>query len=70
MERTFNKPCPSMKCNCTTTKEFERIIKFLKAKNSYGYDEMSTKILKTSGPFISYPMNYICNEMLFWGCIP
>jgi hypothetical protein len=37
---------PSMECKCTTTKETEQIIKSLKIKNSSGYDEISTKILK------------------------
>jgi hypothetical protein len=49
-----------------TTKEIERIIKSLKTKNSYGYNEISTKILKISGPFISSPINK--NAVL--GCIP
>ena len=31
-----------------------------------GYDGISTKILKLSCPFISSPINYICNKMLFW----
>ena len=69
MEQPFNKPYSSMECKCTT-KEIERIIKSLKAKNSYGYDEISTKILKINGPFISSPINYICNKMLFWGVFP
>jgi len=59
-----------MECKCTTTKEIEQIIKCFKAKNSYGYDELSTKILKINGPFISSPINYICNKMLFWGVFP
>jgi len=42
----------------------------VKAKNSYGYDEISTKILKINSPFISSPINYICNKMLFWGAFP
>ena len=42
-------------------------IKSPKTKNSYEYDEISTKILKISCPFISSPINYICNKMLFWG---
>jgi hypothetical protein len=69
MEQAFNKPYPSIECNCTTTKEIEQItcIKSLKAENSYGYDKISTKILKISGPFISSPVNYICNKMLFFG---
>jgi hypothetical protein len=68
MEQAFNKPYPSMESKCATTKQTEQIIKALKTKNSYGY-EISTKILKISCPFISSPVNYICNEMLFLGCI-
>ena len=70
MEQAFNKPYPSMECKCTTTKEIEWIIKSLKAKTSYGYDEISTKILKISVSFISSPINYICNKMLFRGVFP
>jgi len=70
MEQAFNKPYPNMECKCTTTKEIERIIKYFKTKNSYGYNEISTKILNISCPFISYPINYICNKMLFWGVFP
>jgi len=65
MEQAFTNPCPSMKWKCTTTEEIERIIKSLKTKNSYGY-EISTKILKVSCPFISSPINYISNKILFW----
>jgi len=68
MEQAFTKPYPSTECKCTTTKEVERIIKSLKRKkNSCGYDQISTKILKISCPFISSPINYICNKMIFWG---
>ena len=28
------------------------------------------KILKLSSSFISSPINYICNKMLFWGVFP
>jgi len=57
MEQAFNKPYPSMECKCTKTKEIERIIKSLKTQNSYGYDEISTKILKINCPFISSPIH-------------
>ena len=70
MEQAFNIPYPSMECKCTTMKEIEHIIKSLKTKNSCGYDEISTKILKISCPFISSPVNYICNKMLIWGVFP
>ena len=53
--------------NLITTREVEQITKSLKTKSSYGYDEMSTKIIKISGPFISSPLSYICNKMLFGG---
>jgi hypothetical protein len=69
IEQAFNRLYPSMECKYTT-KEIERIIKSLKANNSYGYDEISTKILKISCPFLSSPINYICNKMLFWGLFP
>jgi len=70
MEQAFNKPYPNMECNCTTVKEIEQIIKSLKSKNSHGYDEISTKILKISCPFIRSPVNFICNKMLFGGVFP
>jgi hypothetical protein len=70
MEQAFNKPYPIMECKCTTTKEIEHIIKSLKTKYSYGYNEISTKILKISRPFISSPLNYICNKILFWFVFP
>ena len=70
MEKAYNKPYPIMEYKCTTTKEIEQIILSLQTKNSYGYDEMSTKILNISCPFISSPINYICNKMLFWGIFP
>jgi hypothetical protein len=44
MEQTFNILYPSMEWNCTTTYEIGQIIKSLKTKNSYGYDEISRKI--------------------------
>jgi len=43
-----------------STQEKENIIKSLNRKNSLGYDEISTLLLKCSVAFISYPINYIC----------
>jgi len=70
MEQAFNKPYPSMECKCTTMKEIEQIIKSLKTKKFIWYDRLPTKILKISCPFISSPLNYICNKMLFWDVFP
>jgi len=67
MVHAFTKPYPSMECKYTTAKEIDWIIKSLKTKNSYGYNETSTKILKISCSFISSPINYICKKMLFFG---
>jgi hypothetical protein len=55
MEESFG-----MECKCTMMKEIEQIIKSLKTKNSCGYDEISTKVLKKSSPIVSSPLNYIC----------
>jgi hypothetical protein len=52
------------------TKETENIIKSLKSKNSRGYDEISVKILKVSSPFITAPLNYICNRSILSGSFP
>jgi Notch-like protein len=48
----------------------KQIIKSLKTNNSYGYYEISSKILKISSAFITSPLNYICNKILFWGVLP
>jgi hypothetical protein len=69
MEQAFNKPYHSMECKCTM-KETEPIIKSRKTKNSYGYNKISPKVLKISCPFISSPLNYICNKILFWSKFP
>ena len=43
-------------------KEIEKIISSLQSENSYGYDDISMKILKINAPFISCALNYICNK--------
>ena len=50
-----------------STSEIEKIIKELKSKKSCGYDEITTKILKISSPFIVSPLTYMCNRMLSTG---
>jgi hypothetical protein len=63
MKKVFKTPCPKINCKNTNTKEIENIIKSLKSKNSFGYDEIFTKSLKISSPFITSPLNYRCNKM-------
>jgi Notch-like protein len=59
-----------MKIKSLSTEEVENIIKSLKLKNSSGYDDISTKILKLSSLFISSTLNYICNKSIAQGIFP
>ena len=52
------------------TKEITSIIKSLQTKNSHGYDEISTKLLKISATYICSPLTYICNKSILSGIIP
>ena len=52
----FNNPFPK-----STTQETENIIKSLKRKNTYRYDEVPTNLLKISSIYINSPLNHICN---------
>ena len=42
-----------------STKEITSIIKSLQTKNSHGYDEISTKLLKISATYIYSPLTYL-----------
>ena len=54
----------------TSPKEIENIIRSLKTKESHGYDEITTRILKISAPFISFPLTYIFNKAMIAGIFP
>jgi len=49
--------------------ETGKIIHSLKCKDSYGYDEISSRILKISAPCAS-PLTYIFNKILSTGIFP
>jgi len=66
----FYKPFPSTKFKNTSPKEIKKIINSLKIKESSGYDEVCTKILKISAPFIGSPLSYICNKSMLSGTFP
>jgi hypothetical protein len=53
-----------------STKEVTSIIKTLKTKHSYGYDEISTKILKLSANYICSPLTHILNKSILSGIFP
>ena len=52
----FNKQIPAINLKMVTSKEIENVVKSLKPKGSHGYDEIPTKILKLSGPYILSPL--------------
>ena len=53
-----------------STREICSIIKSIKSKNTYGYDEISTKILKISSNYITSPLTHICNKIILSGSFP
>ena len=57
----FNSPFTNTKYKCTSTKEIKKFMKLLKQKIHMG---MTIKILKISSPFMSLPLNHICNKSL------
>ena len=67
---SFHQPFPKMNWQYASTHEVEKIIKSLKSKNTSGYDEISTQILKLSVPYIICPLTYICNAILNSGIFP
>ena len=46
MMKISGKPFPKIRLTNTTTNEIEKIINSIQCKNLYGYDEVSTQILK------------------------
>jgi len=53
-----------------STKKITSIIKAPKTKNSYGFDEISNKLLKISATYICSPLTYICNKSILSGIFP
>jgi len=66
----FQQPLSPIELEPVTEKGIYEIIKSLKWKASYGYDEVWLWIVKLSVPFISSPLIYICNKMLSTGTFP
>jgi hypothetical protein len=63
-------PIPNNNWQYTSTIEIKKIIISLRTKKSYGYDEVSIRILKLSAQFIISPLTYICNKSLNSGVFP
>jgi hypothetical protein len=51
-------------------KEIDNDAKSLKAKESHGYDEIPTKVIKQNISYISSPLAHICNLILSSGTFP
>jgi Notch-like protein len=64
LSKISHNPFLNIKFNNTSTKEIERTIKSKRVKNSHGYDGITTKMLKVGAPYISTPLNYICNKSI------
>ena len=63
----FNKPFPQFSMTPVNAKEIKDIIRTLKWKSSYGYDEIPLKIFKISAPYIIFPLIYLCNKSMTTG---
>jgi hypothetical protein len=56
LHQNFRQSFSTIRLRNTTTFETEKIINSLKCKNSYGYDEISSRILKFSTPYVLSPL--------------
>jgi len=70
LKKNFKQTFSSIRLNNTTTHEVDKIIHSLKCKDSYGYDEISTRLLKNSAPYILSSLTYIFNKILSTGIFP
>ena len=67
LSRAFTQPFPNINPKCVSSKN-RKHKKITQNKNSHGYDEISTKILRIH--YISYTLTYICNRILSSGIFP
>src|SRR5215510_8183399 len=53
-----------------TEHRIDKINHSIKYKDSYGYDEISSRILKISAPYVLSPLTFIFNKILSTGVFP
>jgi hypothetical protein len=70
LRQNFSQSFSLIKFNNTTTHGIGKIIHSIKCKDSSGYDEISSKILKTSTPYVLSPLTFIFNKILSTGVFP
>jgi hypothetical protein len=61
LRQNFNHTSTPMILKNTTTYEIDKIIHSIKSKDSSGYDEISSRILKVSAPYVLSPLTFIVN---------
>jgi hypothetical protein len=67
LRQNFRQSSSTIKLNNTTMYEIVKMIHSLKCKNSYGYDEISSRILRVNAPYILSPLTYLFNKILSTG---
>jgi hypothetical protein len=67
LKRAFPRKSPGIKTIPTTEIEIKSIIHSLKARNSSGYDRITSTILKLCASLIGHPLAHICNHSFFTG---
>jgi hypothetical protein len=70
LRQHFKQPSSTIRLKYATTYEIDKIIHSMKLKDSHGYDEISTRILKMSAPYILSPFTYMVNKILSVGIFP
>jgi Notch-like protein len=70
LKDAFLKKFPSINIIPTNQAEIKNIICTQKPKNSLGFDEITSKILKACSNLISRPLAHICNDSLYTGMFP
>jgi hypothetical protein len=70
LRKNFSRLSSSIKLDNTTMHENGKIIHSLNCKDSYGYDEISSRILKIIAPYILSPLMYTFNKILSTGIFP
>jgi histidinol dehydrogenase len=67
ISNAFGSPFPKLQIMKTTNTEVQRIIESLITSYTQGYHEISNNILKACKTYISAPLSYLCNRVLFEG---
>jgi hypothetical protein len=70
LRNASRQPIPQINLKFVSSNEIVKVVISLKLKNSHGYDEIPTKILKPSLPYILSPLTYLCNLMISSGVFP